>query len=360
MNQIVETTRLTQKDFASSDDVRWCPGCGDYGILSSVHKLMPELGIPKERIVWVSGIGCSSRFPYYVDTYGFHTIHGRAPAIALGIKAADPELSVWIATGDGDGLSIGGNHLFHCLRRNLDVKILLFNNRIYGLTKGQYSPTSELGKHTYSSPFGSADRPVDPIRFALGCGATFVARSYDTAGPQLLDVLRRAAAHRGTAFVEILQNCHVFNDAAFDAVTNKATAASHQLRLEHGKPMLFGEDRSQGLALDHSALKLCRVENVGTNGTTDSVLVHDESNAVMAHLLASLESPEFPVPLGVLSAISLPTYEDQLRNTQSTAKGTGGLQALLNSGQVWQVSNPPAKADAQSASSWPIERSSVS
>ena len=356
MNQIVESARLTQKDFASSDDVRWCPGCGDYGILSGVLKLMPELGIPKERIVWVSGIGCSSRFPYYVDTYGFHSIHGRAPAIALGIKAANPELSVWIATGDGDGLSIGGNHLLHCLRRNLDVKILLFNNRIYGLTKGQYSPTSELGKQTHSSPFGSADRPIDPIRFALGCGATFVARSYDTAGPQLLDVLRRAAAHRGTAFVEIMQNCHVFNDATFDAITNKSTAASHQLRLEHGKPMLFGDNRSQGLALDPAALKLRRIQNPGTNGSTDSVLVHDESNAALAHLLASLEFPEFPVPLGVLSAVSLPTYEDQLHrlDTQSIANGACGLAELLNSGQVWQVSNPPAKAVAQTESSWSV------
>jgi 2-oxoglutarate ferredoxin oxidoreductase subunit beta len=336
MTQIVEATRLTQKDFASSDDVRWCPGCGDYGILSSVLKLMPELGIPKERIVWVSGIGCSSRFPYYLDTYGFHSIHGRAPAIALGIKAANPDLSVWIATGDGDGLSIGGNHLMHCLRRNLDVKILLFNNRIYGLTKGQYSPTSELGKQTYSSPFGSADRPLDPAHFALGCGATFVARSYDTAGPHLVNVLRRAAQHRGTAFVEILQNCHVFNDGAFEAVTSKATAATNQLRLEHGKPMLFGASTDQGIVLDRASLKLQRASAMADSA---AILQHDESNPVMAQFLASMAFPDFPVPLGVLYAAAEPTYEQQLHrlDAQAKEKSRGGLDALLKSGQVWRV-----------------------
>lgn len=339
MTMVVEPTRLTQRDFASSDDVRWCPGCGDYGILSSVLKVMPELGISKERVVWVSGIGCSSRFPYYVNTYGFHSIHGRAPAVALGIKAANPELSVWIVTGDGDGLSIGGNHLMHCFRRNLDVKILLFNNRIYGLTKGQYSPTSELGKHTHSSPFGSADRPLDPVRFALGCGATFVARSYDTAGAHLVDVLRRAAQHRGTAFVEILQNCHVFNDAAFEVITNKAGAGSHQLRVEQGKPLVFGDSKNLGLALDSSALKLAKVENVAINGGASAVLAHDETNPILAQLLASLPSPEFPMPLGVLYATSYPTYEDQLRqlNSQAKEKAHGGLEALMKSGQVWQV-----------------------
>lgn len=336
MTQIVETARLTHKDFTSSDDVRWCPGCGDYGILSSVLKLMPELGVPKERIVWVSGIGCSSRFPYYVDTYGFHSIHGRAPAIALGVKAANPELSVWIATGDGDGLSIGGNHLMHCMRRNLDVKILLFNNRIYGLTKGQYSPTSELGKQTYSSPFGSADRPLEPARFALGCGATFVARSYDTAGPQLMDVLRRAAVHRGTAFVEILQNCHVFNDGAFEAITSKSTATENQLRLVPGQPMLFGAKREYGLALDRSTLKLRRVR---ADAPDADILLHDEGNPVIAQLLAGLDFPEFPVPLGVLHASPQATYEDQLQqlDAQAKQKAKGGVGELLNSGQVWRV-----------------------
>jgi 2-oxoglutarate ferredoxin oxidoreductase subunit beta len=336
MTQIVDTARLTQKDFTSSDDVRWCPGCGDYGILSSVLKLMPELGIPKERIVWVSGIGCSSRFPYYLDTYGFHSIHGRAPAIALGIKAANPDLSVWIATGDGDGLSIGGNHLMHCMRRNLDVKILLFNNRIYGLTKGQYSPTSELGKQTYSSPHGSADRPLEPARFALGCGATFVARSYDTSGPHLVNVLRRAAQHRGTAFVEILQNCHVFNDGAFETITNKANAAVNQLRLEHRKPMVFGANSDSAISLDRASLSLQRAP--ATAGP-EVVLQHDETNAVMAQLLASMAFPELPVPLGVLYASPQPTYEEQLHRLDALAKekSPDGLDALLKSGQVWRV-----------------------
>ena len=341
MTTVVEATKLTQKDFTSGDDVRWCPGCGDYGILSSVLKVLPELGIAKENFVWVSGIGCSSRFPYYVDTYGFHSIHGRAPAIALWIKAANPKLSVWLATGDGDALSIGGNHLMHCFRRNLDVKILLFNNRIYGLTKGQYSPTSELGKQTYSSPFGSADRPVDPVRFALGCGATFVARSYDTAGPHLVDVLRRAASHRGTAFVEILQNCHVFNDAAFESITNKTTAAANQLRVENGKPLIFGEGKDKGLALDSASLKIGTVENLGGNGAAKSLLVHDESSPILAQCLASLTYPEFPVPLGVLYSSSAPTYEDQLEvlNKQAKEKARGGLEAILKSGQVWQAAN---------------------
>lgn len=339
MTMVVEPARLTQRDFASSDDVRWCPGCGDYRILSSVLRVLPELGIPKEQFVWVSGIGCSSRFPYYVDTYGFHSIHGRAPAIALGIKAANPQLSVWVVTGDGDGLSIGGNHLMHCLRRNLDVKILLFNNRIYGLTKGQYSPTSELGKHTHSSPFGSADRPVDPVRFALGCGATFVARSYDTSGTHLMDVLRRAARHRGTAFVEILQNCHVFNDAAFEQITNRASASDNQMRLEHGRPLIYGEGNKKGLALETAPLKLAKVEDLGTNGATRSLLVHDETNPILAQFLASLTFPEYPVPLGVLYANPLPTYEDQLRQLdfQAKEKACGGLASLLSSGQVWQV-----------------------
>jgi 2-oxoglutarate ferredoxin oxidoreductase subunit beta len=339
MSIMIESARLTQRDFASSDDVRWCPGCGDYGILSSVLKVLPELGIPREQFVCVSGIGCSSRFPYYIDTYGFHSIHGRAPAIALGIKAANPNLSVWIATGDGDGLSIGGNHLVHCFRRNLDVKILLFNNRIYGLTKGQYSPTSELGKHTHSSPFGSADRPVDPVRFALGCGATFVARSYDTAGAHLVEVLKKAARHRGTALIEIMQNCHVFNDAAFEEITNKSNARSNQLRLEHGKPLIYGDTNDKGLAFESSAMKLTKVAESGSTEWPSNILLHDETNPMLAQHLAALTFPEYPVPLGVLYAGASPTYEDQLRHldTQSRERARGGLEVLLNSGQVWQV-----------------------
>lgn len=261
------------------------------------------------------------------------------PAIALGIKAANPSLSVWIVTGDGDGLSIGGNHLIHCFRRNLDVKVLLFNNRIYGLTKGQYSPTSELGKHTHSSPFGSADRPLDPVRFALGCGATFAARSYDTAGPHLVEVLRRAAYHRGTAFVEILQNCHVFNDGAFEEITNKSSARFNQLHLENGKPLVYGDTKDRGLTMDESSLRLSKVDTFDTNGKAQRILQHDESNPLVAQCLASLTFPEYPVPLGVLYANSLPTYEDQLQHLDSEAREQtrGGIEHLLTSGQVWRV-----------------------
>ncbi|HEY5961957.1 MAG TPA: 2-oxoacid:ferredoxin oxidoreductase subunit beta, partial [Polyangiaceae bacterium] len=247
---IPTTSSLTKKDFVSNQDPRWCPGCGDYAILSTVQRVMPELGVAKENFVWVSGIGCSSRLPYYIDTFGLHTIHGRALPIATGIRVANPALSVWVATGDGDALSIGGNHLMHCLRRNVDIKILLFNNRIYGLTKGQYSPTSELGKVTKTSPTGAADAPIDPISFAIGCGATFVARTYDVSGDHLASVLRRAAAHQGTAFIEILQNCPVFNEGAFDAITQRSSISTRQLRVESGKPLLFGEDNRLGLKFD--------------------------------------------------------------------------------------------------------------
>ncbi|HEY8946865.1 MAG TPA: 2-oxoacid:ferredoxin oxidoreductase subunit beta, partial [Polyangiaceae bacterium] len=298
MSNIVEPTRLTKKDFETDQDVRWCPGCGDYSILANVQRVMPELGISPENMVWVSGIGCSSRFPYYMNTYGFHTIHGRAPAFAMGIKIANPELSVWLATGDGDGLSIGGNHLMHCLRRNLDIKILMFNNRIYGLTKGQYSPTSETGKVTKSTPYGSADAPMDPAGFALGANATFVARSIDTEAQHLSDVLRRAARHTGTAFTEIYQNCNVFNDGAFDAFKEADVKAERQLRVEHGKPLLFGANRDKGLRLDSKTFTL-EVVQVGEGGVPlDQVLVHDETNATLAYMLTRMPFPAFPVALG--------------------------------------------------------------
>ena len=256
MNDVIETPKLTRKDFATDQDVRWCPGCGDYSILANVQRVMPELGVARENIVWVSGIGCSSRFPYYMNTFGFHTIHGRAPAIAMGVKAANPELSVWVVTGDGDGLSIGGNHLLHALRRNLDIHILMFNNRIYGLTKGQYSPTSEFGKVTKSTPLGSADQPVDPATFALGSGGSFVARSIDVDAQHLSEMLRRAAQHKGTTFLEIYQNCNVFNDGAFDSFRDKAAQADRQLRVEHGKPLVFGKDKNQGLRISARTLSL--------------------------------------------------------------------------------------------------------
>jgi 2-oxoglutarate/2-oxoacid ferredoxin oxidoreductase subunit beta len=340
MSNIVEPGRLTKKDFETDQDVRWCPGCGDYSILANVQRVMPELGIPREKIVWVSGIGCSSRFPYYMNTYGFHTIHGRAPAVALGIKIANPELSVWMATGDGDGLSIGGNHLMHCLRRNLDIKILLFNNRIYGLTKGQYSPTSEVGKVTKSTPSGSADQPLDPSSFALGTNASFVARSIDTEAAHLSDVLRRAAAHVGTAFIEIYQNCNVFNDGAFDAFKENDVKAERQVRVEHGKPLLFGANKDKGLRLDSKTLAL-EVVKVGENGVTlDDVLVHDETNPTFAALLTRMPFPEFPVAVGVLHATRRPTYDGTLRAQQKAAKekaGNGDLQKLLRGGSTWTI-----------------------
>jgi len=329
---------LTKKDFVSDQDVRWCPGCGDYAILAQVQKILPELGVPRENFVFVSGIGCSSRFPYYVNTYGVHSIHGRAPAIATGIKMMRPELSVWIITGDGDALSIGGNHLIHILRRNLDVNILLFNNRIYGLTKGQYSPTSEIGKKTKSSPLGSVDHPFDPVALALGAGASFVARSLDVETKHLQAVLRRAHEHRGTSFVEILQNCNVFNDGAFDALTDKTTKSDHTLVLEHGRPLVFGTDRTRGIRLGPDL----RPQVVALGGDIDEadLLVHDETNPVLAQLLAAVQSTAFPTPIGVFSAISRPCYEDEARALVEEAKrrAPADLHALLAHGDTWTVS----------------------
>ena len=340
MSNIVEPTRLTKKDFETDQDVRWCPGCGDYSILANVQRVMPELGILPENMVWVSGIGCSSRFPYYMNTYGFHTIHGRAPAFAMGIKVANPELSVWLATGDGDGLSIGGNQLMHCLRRNLDIKILLFNNRIYGLTKGQYSPTSEAGKVTKSTPMGSADHPMDPAGFAIGASATFVARSIDTEAQHLSDVLRRAAKHTGTAFTEIYQNCNVFNDGAFDSFKDAPGKTEHQLRVEHGKPLLFGANKDKGLKINPRTLSL-EVVHVGEGGTpVEEVLVHDETNATLAYMLTRMPYPEFPVALGILYCVSRPTYDGALREQRVAARergGAGNLQKLLAGGNTWEI-----------------------
>jgi 2-oxoglutarate ferredoxin oxidoreductase subunit beta len=338
MSNVVEPTRLTKKDFETDQDVRWCPGCGDYSILANVQKVMPEFGIEREKTVWISGIGCSSRFPYYMNTYGFHTIHGRAPGFALGIKAANPELSVWLVTGDGDGLSIGGNHLMHCLRRNLDIKVLLFNNRIYGLTKGQYSPTSEVGKVTKSTPFGSADQPLDPASFALGANGSFVARSIDIDAPHLSEVLRRAAAHSGTAFVEIFQNCNVFNDGAFDSFREKDVRAERQIRVEHGKPLLFGQNNDKGLRLNAKTLRLEIVSLADT--PLDEVLVHDETNPAFASLLARMPYPEFPVAVGVLYATIRPTYDGALREQQQKAlekTGPGDLGKLLRGGNTWTI-----------------------
>lgn len=332
------TTALTAKDFASDQEVRWCPGCGDYAILKAVHKTLAELGVSKEKTVFVSGIGCSSRFPYYMDTYGFHTIHGRAPAIATGVKLANPELDIWVITGDGDGLSIGGNHTLHVLRRNVDLKIILFNNEIYGLTKGQYSPTSRRGTKSPSTPQGSIDNPVSACEFALGAGARFVARSIDTAMPHLSAVLKRAHQHRGASFMEIFQNCVVFNDGVFDNFIPKDVAADNQLHLEHGLPLLFGKQREKGLRLKPGKLEL-EIVTVGQNGASlDDVMVHDEKNLVMAQMLAGLEAPDFPVALGVLYCNPMASYDSEVY-AQIAAAGPqkSDINALLRQGRTWKV-----------------------
>ena len=340
MSEVLENDqKLTKKDFTSDQDVRWCPGCGDYAILAQVQKIFPDLGIPKKDFLVVSGIGCSSRFPYYMDTYGFHSIHGRAPAIASGAKLANPGLSVWIATGDGDAMSIGGNHLIHILRRNMDIKILMFNNRIYGLTKGQYSPTSELGKKTKSTPMGSLDHPFNPLSLALGSGATFVARTLDREVKHLGEIVKKCNDHRGTSFVDIYQNCNIFNDGAFFDLTDKETKAETQLILENGEPMLFGADKSKGIRLDGSKLESV---NIGNDYSVDDILVHDESNKSLAFYLSEITlDPDLPTPIGVLYKEDKPTYDDMMIeqiNHAIKTKGQGDLKELLNTGHTWKVS----------------------
>jgi 2-oxoglutarate ferredoxin oxidoreductase subunit beta len=330
-------TTLTKKDFVSDQDVRWCPGCGDYAILAQVQKVLPELDVPRENFVFVSGIGCSSRFPYYVNTYGFHSIHGRAPAIASGLKMTRPELSVWIITGDGDALSIGGNHLIHILRRNLDVNILLFNNRIYGLTKGQYSPTSEVGKRTKSTPQGSVDHPFDPVQVAMGAGATFIARSIDVETRHLQDVIRAAHAHRGTSFVEILQNCNVFNDGAFEPLTDKKTKADHTIVLEQGAPLVFGPNRDRGIRLN--ATLGPEVVELGSGLSEDDCLRFDEANPAITSMLARLDPQRFPTPIGVIARQPRACYEDGTTALVEEArrKTPADLQGLLHRGDTWTV-----------------------
>jgi 2-oxoglutarate ferredoxin oxidoreductase subunit beta len=333
------TVQLTKKDFTSDQEVRWCPGCGDYAILASVQSVFPELGIPKENFVVVSGIGCSSRFPYYMNTFGFHTIHGRAPAVATGVKIANPELSVWIATGDGDALSIGGNHIIHLMRRNVDVKVLLFNNRIYGLTKGQYSPTSEIGKKTKSTPFGSVDRPFNPVSVAIGAGATLVARSVDVYAPHLKEVLHRAAQHKGTSFIEIFQNCNIFNDGAFESFREKELRDDNVLHLKHGEPLIFGKAKDKGIRM--AGLFQPEVVALGNGVTEKDLVVHDEkAPPSYAFMLAQMEAPAFPVPIGILRNIDAPVLDaamnDQIQ--QITAKkGPGDLHALLYDAETWDV-----------------------
>lgn len=334
-----EVAALTKKDFTSDQEVKWCPGCGDYSILATIQKTMPTLGIAKEDIVFISGIGCSSRLPYYMNTYGFHTIHGRAPTIATGLKIQNPKLQVWVITGDGDALSIGGNHLIHALRRNVDLKIILFNNKIYGLTKGQYSPTSEMGKVTKSTPIGSIDYPINPISLALGAEATFVARAIDTSPAMIADVLSQAAAHKGSAFVEIYQNCIIFNDDAFKDVYEKSVRVEHSLVLKDGQPIRFGVDNKKGIRMNGIGLEVVDIKN---EEDEKSLIVHNskEENSAYSYLISRMELPSFPVPFGVFRKIEKPTYEsmldDQVRE-EVTRKGKGELKKLFYAGDTWSV-----------------------
>jgi 2-oxoglutarate ferredoxin oxidoreductase subunit beta len=335
------TPTLTKKDFESDQEVRWCPGCGDYSILAQTQRTLPNLSIPKEKYVFVSGIGCSSRFPYYMNTYGFHGIHGRATAIASGIKCVNPDLSVWVITGDGDGLSIGGNHLIHTLRRNLDIKVILFNNRIYGLTKGQYSPTSEFGKITKSSPFGTVDHPFNPIRVAIGAGATFVARTLDRDPAHMQETIKRAGEHKGVAFVEVFQNCNIFNDGAWFKYTEKETKPENVVYLEHGKPLIFGAQKDKGIRLNGFRPEVVSIGN--GKYTKEDLLVHNENDgdATYAFILSHMiDNPALPVPVGVFRAVQDMTYENALNQQIEQVKqkyGKPDLQALLESGDTWEV-----------------------
>ncbi len=330
--------RLTRKDFSSDQDVRWCPGCGDYAILASVQRLMPELGIPRENVVFISGIGCSSRFPYYMNTYGMHSIHGRAPTLATGLKASRPELDVWIITGDGDALSIGGNHLIHVLRRNLNVQILLFNNQIYGLTKGQYSPTSEQGKVTKSTPYGSIDHPFNPIVLALGTDATFVARTMDRDPKHMTQIFKRAHEHKGAAFVEIYQNCNIFNDGAFFQFTERDTKPRSALFFEHGQPMVY-DAGTKGIRLD--GFRPVAIDLAGGRWSKDDCIVYDETSMELAGIVGRMFlQPELPRPFGVFYREDRPTYEDLLHaqiDGITAKRGPGDLAKLLRAGDTWEI-----------------------
>ena len=338
MSAEATAVRLTPKDFATSQDPRWCPGCGDYSILAQVKKVLAKVGAEREKTVFVSGIGCSSRFPYYIDTYGFHGIHGRALGVATGIRIARPDLSVWVATGDGDALSIGGNHLLHTIRRNVDINILLFNNRIYGLTKGQYSPTSPYGMKTRSTPMGSVDYPFHPLSVAIGAEATFVARTIDVNVKHLEHVLERAARHKGTSFVEIYQNCVIFNDMAFEYATAKDTKDDTTVYLEHDRPLIFGKDGSKGIRLNGMEPQIVAI---GDGVTADDLLFHNERQAEpsLAYLLSRMHYPEFPVPMGVFRCVERPAYEDLVVDQIKTisSQRPGRLEDLFNEGETWVV-----------------------
>ncbi len=329
---------LKRESFASDQEVRWCPGCGDYAILASVQKVLPELGVKRENTVFISGIGCSSRFPYYMNTFGFHTIHGRAPTIATGLKLARPELSVWVITGDGDGLSIGTNHLLHLMRRNVDVTILLFNNRIYGLTKGQYSPTSEKGKKTKTKPQGSIDHPFDPVHLALAAGCGFVARSIDVDSKHLQWVLKEAALHKGTSFVEIYQNCNVFNDGAFTSIADRSVRANNTVTLEPGSPVVFGQQNEKGLSFNKGEFEII---SMADQDAQSRVYVHqNEDSIAMAIKLNELSHPEFPVPTGIFKAMTRPIYEQEVAAQVANAQAQmpdAQLETLLHSGKTWKI-----------------------
>ncbi|MBU1100339.1 MAG: 2-oxoacid:ferredoxin oxidoreductase subunit beta [Bacteroidetes bacterium] len=337
----VEEVKYKAKDFASDQDVRWCPGCGDYSVLAQVQRVFPEIGVKKEDIAWISGIGCSSRFPYYMSTYGFHSIHGRALAIATGLKTARPDLSVWVATGDGDNMSIGGNHFIHTCRKNVDLNVLMFNNQIYGLTKGQYSPTSEEGKVTKSSPYGSVDHPFNPPSLALGAEATFVARAIDTNAKHLQEVLKKAMQHKGTSFVEIYQNCNIFNDGAFDELKDKETKLDHLLTLEDGQPMIFGKNSDKGIKFDCDGISVIDLND--KNNSIEDVMIHRETdiNPMRAFILANMTyDHSMPTPVGVFRRVQKSTYDESVKvqlEKVTAKKGVGTLQNLLYSGNTWEV-----------------------
>lgn len=336
---------LTRKDFVSDQTVRWCPGCGDYSILAQVQRVMPEIGVPKEKIVFISGIGCSSRFPYYMDTYGIHSIHGRAPTLATGLAISNPDLSIWVVTGDGDGLSIGGNHLIHAIRRNVNMKIILFNNRIYGLTKGQASPTSKVGKVTKSTPMGTIESPINPISLALAAEATFVARSIDSNPQHLAEVLAKAAAHKGTAFVEVYQNCVIFNPDEWNDLSDRTNRDDITLNLEHGMPMIFGKDRDKGIRMRGFTPEVVSV----SDANPDEILVHDASSKALASILGSMEQPEFPAVMGVIRDVRKPTYAAGVMEqvAQARAKrGVGDLNKLYRADDLWTVT---AREEVESA-----------
>ncbi len=340
MNVQSPKDKLQAKDYATDQEVRWCPGCGDYAIVKAMQNTMAEIEAKPENTVFISGIGCAARFPYYMATYGFHTIHGRAAAIATGTKLTNPDLDIWVISGDGDALSIGGNHLFHALRRNIDLQYILFNNEIYGLTKGQYSPTSKVGTRSPSTPMGSLDNPASATEFALGCGARFVARGIDTKQKHLPEVFKRARDHKGASFVEVFQNCIVYNDGVYGHFTDKTVADDQQVVCRHGEPLIFGKDSDKGLRFLPEKLKL-EVIDIGKDAKTiDDVLVHDETNKLMAQLLASLKSPDFPTAIGVLYCEPGPTYDDEVKKqleAEMDGKTEADFNEILKSGSTWAV-----------------------